>query len=184
MLRLTRTGTGTGAAVKQLRPSRPAVSGLLLRQSVRGAASSAPTAHISEDQEMQILKAQRAARPTSPHLSVYRPQITWYGSGAHRITGVGLSAGMYGFALAYLTQGLHGIPLDSASIAAAFGSLPVFAKISLKSVIGLMFSYHAINGVRHLTWDTGKMLSNRAVIISGFTVVGLSVASTIALLFL
>jgi succinate dehydrogenase/fumarate reductase cytochrome b subunit len=40
-------------------------------------------------------------------------------------------------------------------MAAAFGSLPVAAKVGIKSLIAWPFAYHSINGVRHLVWDTG-----------------------------
>lgn len=38
-----------------------------------------------------ILNTQRLARPSSPHFTIYQPQLTWIGSIANRITGVGLS---------------------------------------------------------------------------------------------
>ena len=41
-----------------------------------------------------ILAAQRRLRPNSPHLSIYKPQITWYLSILHRMTGGVLSGGM------------------------------------------------------------------------------------------
>jgi hypothetical protein len=33
----------------------------------------------------------KANRPLSPHLTIYQPQLTWYMSGLHRITGVYIS---------------------------------------------------------------------------------------------
>ncbi|NCO17464.1 MAG: succinate:quinone oxidoreductase subunit C, partial [Alphaproteobacteria bacterium] len=41
-----------------------------------------------------MAEAQRAARPLSPHLQVYRPQITMISSILIRITGLGLMAGV------------------------------------------------------------------------------------------
>ena len=34
-------------------------------------------------------------RPIAPHLSIYQPQLTWYLSALHRITGAGVAAGLY-----------------------------------------------------------------------------------------
>jgi hypothetical protein len=42
-----------------------------------------------------ILDKQRLNRPSSPHMTIYEPQITWYASIFHRITGTGLSVGKY-----------------------------------------------------------------------------------------
>jgi succinate dehydrogenase (ubiquinone) cytochrome b560 subunit len=39
----------------------------------------------------EILNTQRLRRPSSPHFTIYEPQITWIGSIANRMTGVGLS---------------------------------------------------------------------------------------------
>jgi succinate dehydrogenase/fumarate reductase cytochrome b subunit len=39
----------------------------------------------------QILNKQRIHRPSSPHFTIYQPQLTWIGSIANRVTGVGFS---------------------------------------------------------------------------------------------
>lgn len=129
----------------------------------------------------KILAQQRLNRPVSPHLSIYRPQITWYGSSIHRITGVAASGSLYLFATAYLVAPLMGWHLESASIAAAFGSLPFAAKFATKLGLALPFTYHSMNGVRHLIWDTGRQMANKQVIRTGWTVVGLSVTSAVLL---
>lgn len=64
---------------------------------------------------------------------------------------------------------------------AVFGALPVIAKVSLKAIVALPFTYHSFNGVRHLIWDLGRGLTNPAIIKSGWTVVGLSVISALVL---
>ena len=63
-------------------------------------------------------------------------------------------------------------------MAAAFGSLPVAAKVLLKFGITMPFTFHSYNGVRHLMWDTGVGLTNKEVVKTGWTVVGLSVVSS------
>ena len=67
---------------------------------------------------------------------------------------------------------------------AAMGALPVAAKILIKSTLALPFTYHCMNGLRHLTWDLGRGLTNPAIIKSGWAVVGLSVTSALALAFM
>ena len=129
----------------------------------------------------KILAQQRLNRPVAPHLSIYRPQITWYGSAMHRITGSALSGGLYVFATAYLVAPLLGWHLDSASLAAAFGALPLVVKLIIKLGVALPFTFHSFNGVRHLIWDLGRNITNKKVITSGWTVVGLSVTSALLL---
>lgn len=71
--------------------------------------------------------------------------------------------------------------MDSASMAAAFGSLPVMLKVAAKFAVAMPFTFHSINGIRHLVWDFALNFKNKSVIATGWTVVGLSVASTLAL---
>ncbi|OXV12093.1 hypothetical protein Egran_00145 [Elaphomyces granulatus] len=129
----------------------------------------------------KILAQQRLNRPVAPHLTIYRPQITWYASALHRVTGAALSGGLYVFATAYLVAPLLGWHLESASLAAAFGALPLAAKLIVKLGVALPFTFHSFNGVRHLIWDLGRNLTNKQVITSGWTVVGLSVTSALLL---
>lgn len=99
----------------------------------------------------------------------------------NRITGAFLSGGFYIFGAAYLVSPLMGWHMDSATMAAAFGALPWLAKFSLKSLVALPFTFHSINGVRHLTWDMGKQLINAQVNRTGWIVVGSSIASALGL---
>lgn len=138
---------------------------------------------MKADSANSILEKQRLNRPVSPHLSVYRPQITWYGSALNRITGSLLSGGFYVFGAAYLVSPLSGWHLDSVSMAAAFGSLSMAAKVAIKFGVALPFTYHGFNGVRHLMWDTGRGLDNKGVQRTGWAVVGLSVVSAAGLAF-
>ncbi|KKK13381.1 hypothetical protein P175DRAFT_0518951 [Aspergillus ochraceoroseus IBT 24754] len=145
----------------------------------RYTASSASTSDPTK-----LLAQQRLNRPVSPHLSIYRPQITWMASGAHRITGLVLSGPLYLFATAYLAAPLFGWHLESATLAAAFGALPVAAKVAVKGLVAFPFTYHCMNGLRHLSWDFGKGINNKTVIQTGWTVVGLSTISALLLAFL
>src|SRR5688572_20538452 len=99
----------------------------------------------------------------------------------HRITGVTLSGSVYLFSLAYLAAPYLGWHLESASLAAAFGALPVAAKVLIKSAIAAPFTFHSWNGIRHLLWDTGRELHLKGVYRTGYTVLGLTAVSTVAL---
>lgn len=141
----------------------------------------ATTQKLTPADSYKILVAQRKNRPTSPHLTIYRPQITSTLSALNRITGATLSGGFYVFGAAYLIAPLVGWHLESASMAAAFATWPVALKVATKFAIAMPFTFHSINGVRHLVWDTGRMIVNRSIIRTGWAVVGLSTASALAL---
>jgi succinate dehydrogenase (ubiquinone) cytochrome b560 subunit len=95
-----------------------------------------------------------------------------------------LSVGIYAFGAAYLVSPLFGWHLESATVAASFGALPIFVKVLAKAGMAFPFTYHGFNGLRHLVWDTGAQLTNKQVIWTGWTVVGLSVVSALGLTFL
>lgn len=121
-----------------------------------------------------ILARQRLNRPVSPHLSIYKPQITWVPSGLNRVTGCILSGAFYIFGSAYLVAPLLGWHIESASMAAAFAAWPVALKFATKLFFALPFTFHSFNGLRHLTWDFAKQITNAQVARTGWTVVGLS----------
>jgi len=131
----------------------------------------------------QILAKQRLNRPVAPHLGIYQPQITWYGSALNRVTGVFLSGGLYLFGAAYLIAPAVGWHLESAAMAASFAAWPVALKVLAKFTVAMPFTYHSFNGLRHLVWDTASMITNGQVQKTGWAVVGVSVVSALALCF-
>nr|POE87340.1 succinate dehydrogenase cytochrome b subunit, mitochondrial [Quercus suber] len=140
---------------------------------------------LSQEQATtQILAAQRRNRPVAPHLSVYKPQVTWVLSSLNRITGVALSGSFYLFGAAYLAAPYLGWHLETAVLAAAFAKWPLIAKVGVKSLVALPFTFHSFNGLRHLAWDTASMISNQKVNQTGWAVVGLSIVSAVGLAFL
>ena len=114
-------------------------------------------------------------RPLSPHLQVYRLQLTSVLSFIHRGTGVVLSLGF--LALVYwLLAGASG-PEAYAAAGAVFGSVP---GLVLLAALSFSFFYHLGNGIRHLVWDTGWWLELPQVYASGWVVVILALVSTAA----
>ncbi|KAI6039870.1 SDHC, cytochrome b subunit of succinate dehydrogenase [Pisolithus marmoratus] len=100
-----------------------------------------------------ILNQQRLKRPSSPHFTIYQPQLTWLSSIANRTTGGALSALLYGFSLAYLfAPGTF----DSTHIVEFIAGLPEYVKYLGKFVLAAPFAFHSLNGLRHLAWDMGK----------------------------
>lgn len=104
------------------------------------------------------------SRPLSPHISIYKPQITSSLSILHRATGVGLYLGLVLLSLWFLLS-LYGC---SSCLSALFSSSIVHILLTLWS---LAWFYHLLNGVRHLCWDAGHGYRLRTVTISGWAVV-------------
>ncbi|CAE6417702.1 unnamed protein product [Rhizoctonia solani] len=150
----------------------------LARQLVR----TVQTKSLPPSAATDILNAQRLKRPSSPHFTIYQPQITWLGSIANRMTGGVLSGGLYVFALAYLAGPVVGVPVDAAHAVELVAGLPDWFKYAVKGALGMSFSFHSWNGIRHLLWDAGRLMTNQAVRTSGYAVIGLSVATTVGLL--
>jgi len=113
-------------------------------------------------------------RPISPHLQVYRPQLTSVLSILHRITGVALAVGT--ILLVYWLIAAASGPEAFASAEALIGSW--LGRILL---FGWTFAlyFHLSNGIRHLFWDAGFGFELKTVYASGWTAVALAVALTL-----
>ena len=113
-------------------------------------------------------------RPLSPHLQVYRWQISNTLSILHRLTGVGLTLGLVVFAL-----WLYGAAYD----AELFDCIAGLAS----SIVGKLFLfgwtaafyYHLGNGIRHLNWDIGRGFTIPEMTASGWVVVVFAIAMSI-----
>ena len=104
--------------------------------------------------------------PISPHLQIYKPQITSILSIAHRISGFCLN-----FLIIFASLWLLSLSLGETfyNYFVEFSST-IFMKLVMSiSIFG--FSYHAMNGIRHIFWDFGFFLNNSSALISGIIVV-------------
>ena len=113
-------------------------------------------------------------RPLSPHLQVYRPQLTSVLSISHRATGIALAAGAV--LLVVWLLALAGGPDSFARAGAVFGSLP--GKVVM-FLFTLALFYHLCNGIRHLFWDAGHGFDLATVYTSGKAVVGVATVLTV-----
>ena len=113
------------------------------------------------------------ARPTAPHLQIYRWQIGNSLSILHRLTGLALSLGL--LALCYWLISLAGGEKSYAAAAKVFAS-----PLGLLGLVGWTFAflYHLLNGVRHLFWDAGFGFERTARHASGWFAVLGSIALT------
>ena len=113
-------------------------------------------------------------RPLSPHLQVYRPQITSVLSITHRGTGLVLALGS--ILLAYWLSAVAGGAESFAVAQGILGSIP--GRLVLLAVT-YSFFYHFCNGIRHLFWDSGRGIDMVAATRSGWAVIVASVVLTV-----
>ncbi len=112
-------------------------------------------------------------RPLSPHLQVYKPQLTSVLSILHRMTGVALAVGtlLLVWWLIAAASGADAFNMVQTVIGSWIGRLLLF---------GWSFAlfYHLCNGIRHLFWDMGRGYELPTVAASGWAVVIISIALT------
>jgi succinate dehydrogenase / fumarate reductase cytochrome b subunit len=118
-------------------------------------------------------------RPLSPHLQVYRWQITMTMSILHRATGVGLGLGalLMTYWLIAVAAGPDAYEDAQDLLGSWLGRLILFG-------FTVALVYHLCNGIRHLFWDAGRGFTLPTMRASGWTVavvtLGLSVAIWVA----
>ncbi len=105
--------------------------------------------------------------PLSPHLQVYRPQITSVMSILHRLTGISLILGFVTvvFFLYTLAEQEYCLFLE-------VWDSPI--GLVLRALIAFSGSYHFFNGIRHLAWDLGFGFDLKTMNITGWLVILLS----------
>jgi succinate dehydrogenase / fumarate reductase cytochrome b subunit len=118
--------------------------------------------------------AKSSTPPLSPHLQIYRPQLTSVLSFAHRLTGLVLS--------------LYAVALVAWLVAAAAGPHPysvmqgfIHSWPGRILFLGGIFCFflHLCGGIRHLLWDAGHGFELRTIYASGWTVVVVSTVLTV-----
>lgn len=121
-----------------------------------------------------MANAPQGNRPLSPHLQIYRQQITSVLSILNRITGIGMALAMVMIAWWFLA-------------AATGAEYFAFADGVLTSWLGLLilvaslwaFWFHFLNGLRHLRWDAVKGMGMKTVRRTGWIVFILSIVATV-----
>lgn len=113
-------------------------------------------------------------RPLSPHLQIYRLQLTSVLSITHRMTGMTLSIGLIAFVfwLGCIAMGPETY---------TFGQR-VFSNVLFKfCLFGWTFSfyYHLGNGLRHLFWDAGYGFELKTTYRSGWAVILFALSLTL-----
>ncbi len=116
----------------------------------------------------------RVPRPLSPHLQIYRPQLTSVMSMLHRISGVTLVGGtlLLTWWLVAAVEGPEEFEVVQGVIGSWYGQAVLLG-------FTLALFYHLCNGIRHLVWDLGLGLELDSVYRSGRAVIIATVLLTV-----
>jgi succinate dehydrogenase / fumarate reductase cytochrome b subunit len=116
------------------------------------------------------------ARPLSPHLQIYRPQINMVMSIVHRITGAALYFGT--LLLAWWLFAAATGPDYFDFVNGLFATWP-----GMVIIVGYTWAliHHMLGGLRHFVWDTGSGLDIASVNLLSWATIILSVLLTAAL---
>jgi succinate dehydrogenase / fumarate reductase cytochrome b subunit len=115
-----------------------------------------------------------ANRPLSPHIQIYRPQLTSVLSITHRLTGIALSLGSVLLVFWLIAAALGP---ETYSIADSF--LKSWFGLALLFFWTFSLLFHLCNGIRHLFWDAGYGFELQSIYASGWIVVAASVTLTL-----
>jgi succinate dehydrogenase / fumarate reductase cytochrome b subunit len=120
-------------------------------------------------------------RPTSPHLEVYRWNVSSITSILHRATGVALYFSVLVLAW-YLTYYAYQINVADSAETCDCPMSAIFANIFSLALIFIAFSlyYHLCNGIRHLFWDIGKGFELKDAKRNGYLVLLSALVLTVA----
>lgn len=116
----------------------------------------------------------RGNRPLSPHLQIYRLPMTAKLSILHRITGAGLALGAVLVVWRLVAGAIS--PAASATVDAVLTSW--LGNLVLLGCLWAL-SYHTLNGLRHLWWDTGRGFDLEFTEKANYAVLGGSVVLTL-----
>jgi len=115
-------------------------------------------------------------RPLSPHLQIYKPQVTSIMSILQRLSGVALF-----FGLLVLSWGIYAIAQQESERFFAFAS-SLIGQVFFFG-IAWAFIYHLMNGFRYLVWSTGICIRMVSVKASGMVLFPMSLIVTALLWF-
>jgi succinate dehydrogenase / fumarate reductase cytochrome b subunit len=121
------------------------------------------------------------SKPTSPHIQIYRWNISSITSIMHRMTGVMLffSIIIIAWFIVYYTYST-----DSFSHEMSCDCLMtnIINWLFYGAVLAITYSlyYHFCNGIRHLFWDIGKGFELKFAKLSGYLVIIISLILTIS----
>lgn len=124
-------------------------------------------------------KKASSCKPTSPHLQIYKWNVSSITSILHRFTGVILYFSIVAISW-YVVYYTYQINIAESSETCDCPMKKVFDQIFNLAAISVTFAlyYHFCNGVRHLFWDIGKGFEKETAKTNGFLVIALALIFT------
>ncbi|XP_075165037.1 succinate dehydrogenase cytochrome b560 subunit, mitochondrial-like [Haematobia irritans] len=123
-------------------------------------------------------KNEALKRVLSPHLTIYKPQLTSMMSITLRMTGfalgiltwtVGLTSLLSSHKMEFYVDKLKGLPMN------------YIGWTVVKTILGFPFSFHMVAGIRHMLFDTAKLMEIRQFYGTGYVALLLSCIMAIGL---
>ena len=112
-------------------------------------------------------------RPLSPHLEIYKPQLTSVLSILHRMTGVALAGGTL-----FLTWWLIAAAMGPEAYAFTQWIWGTWLGYLVLFGFSVSLFFHLCNGIRHLFWDVGQGYEIETVYRSGWSVLAATAVLT------
>jgi len=124
-------------------------------------------------------KKDLSPRPTSPHLQIYRWNISSLTSILHRLTGVALYFSVVAISW-YVVYYTYQINIADSAETCDCPLQAIINNIFSLAAIFVTFAlyYHFCNGIRHLFWDLGKGFDKKTAKTNGFLVIALALIFT------
>lgn len=116
----------------------------------------------------------RGNRPLSPHLTIYRPQMSSMTSIFVRLTGIGLTLGFL-----LIVWWLLAAATGPGYFAFVDGLLTSWLGLLVMVVSLWALWYHFLGGVRHLIWDMGYGFELKTADMMGYVMIGGSFVLTL-----
>lgn len=119
------------------------------------------------------------SRPTSPHLQIYKWNITSITSIMHRFTGVMLYFSIIAISW-YVVFYTYQININESSEHCDCPYNQLINCVFYAAVVAFTFAlyYHFCNGIRHLFWDIGKGFEKKRAEFNGVLVIVLALIFT------
>ena len=131
------------------------------------------------DKNLKEKNVKARPRPLSPHLQVYKPQLTSMLSILHRGTGVFLYLNVFVLAF-YLYTIAFWVEGDLFYCATGHGESTIGIWVFNFYILALLFSlyFHFCTGLRHLFWDIGYLYEISKVYLTAKAIILVTIALT------
>ncbi|CAF1076524.1 unnamed protein product [Brachionus calyciflorus] len=131
----------------------------------------------AEESRLFWEKNDKLKRPMSPHLTIYRLPQPANLSIMHRGTGAAMTAVVFGFGFgSFLWTGKFDKVVEFVR-----DNVHPHVILTAKIILAFPLCYHALNGVRHLVWDSGRGLKLQTIHKTGYAVVALAFLLSLAI---